>query len=156
MKKNLYITIVGQSMTGKSRLMKLFRESMKQYDIEVQPIWSQDGEPGQPSTLDDHDKRCLTAIAKKTKVVMTEHQANRRSGGTEVEHLNDLAVYVVHDVRQGYGVRFMVMGQPLEKWFGEFPASKERARSIAARLSAELDLDVIDTIPREYDWVQPQ
>lgn len=153
-KKNLYITIVGQTMTGKTGLMKLFIKTLKDNHIEVVPVWGIDGEPAGHS--DEFEQKRINAIANKTKVIIAEHQSGRRTSGTEIESLDDLSIQVLYDNDKGYGVRLVIMGQQLEKWFGSFSVSKDRARGIAARLSAELDLDVHDLIPREYEWVQPR
>lgn len=154
-KRQLYITVVGQTMTGKTGVMKLIAKTLREHNIEVDEAWGIDGAPRGPEDPDFEKKR-LNAIANKTKVILAEHQTGRRSTDADLEHVNDLGIQVVYDNDKGYGTRLIIMGMQLDKWFGTFPVSKDRARGIAARLSAELDIDVQDLIPREYEWVQPQ
>lgn len=156
-KKHLYVTIVGQAMTGKTSIMKLFIKTLQENKIEVTPVWGVDGEPRVPEDPDFDQKR-LNAVANKTKVILAEHQAGRRGSGADIEHANDLGIQVVFDEDEdhGYGTRLIVMGQKLDKWFGTFTVSKDRARAVAARLSAELDIDVQDLVPTKHEWVQPR
>lgn len=150
-KPAVYVTVTGRPMSGMTTLMKLFIETLQSHNIEVEPRWGIDGEPNQiPPEI---QQKKLNAIANKTKVVISEHHARR---GADPDEPSQVRVQVLYEKERGYGTRLIIAGQPLESWFGDFSVSKERARTVAARLGAEFDIEVEDKIPREYEWRQPQ
>lgn len=151
MKTRVFVTFMGRPMTGKTGLMKLFIEALKANNFEVETHWGIDGEP---QTSPEFDQKRLRALANKSKVIVNEIQARRLK--SQDDDPTEVLIEVLHSPEKGYGVRLTICGFPLESWFGDFSVSKERARTVAARLSAEFDLEYQDKIPREYDWRQPQ
>ncbi len=151
----IHVNIVGHTNTGKTSLMKLFQGALAGANIETETVWGLDGEP---TVKIDHDvlEKRLKIVAHKTRVILSEHHLRRSGNSRDIDSLDEVNIHVVYDNDKGYGVRLVLMGQQLEKWFGTFAASKERARGLATRLSTIMDIVVQDLIPREYEWVQPR
>lgn len=153
-KRTLYVSIFGPPMTGKTTITQLFKKLLDTLGVETQISWGLDGPPRtEPQELK------MKAIAEKIKVVMTETQ-QRKVPSDRHESPDDYQVRVYH-TGVGYGVSLSVQGTILRHNFElkkdiEQLVTKERARSVAARLANELGVDVIDEIPNEYDYVQPK
>lgn len=148
-KKTLFVSIFGPRNSGKTTLMRLFRKFLEPYNFDVQTSWEIDSPP-ETTGLPDFK---LKAIAEKTKIVLVETQQKKLT--RQNESPDDYEVKVQHVLGIGYIVSVTVAGVTLEHNFGDrTPLLKERARSTAARLANELGVEVVDTIPTEYDRVQ--
>ena len=151
-KPSIYITVMGRTLSGKTTIMRHLVDNLREHGINVEPNWGIDGEPRPiPS---DIKKKKLEALAGKSKVSISEHQINRR--GSSEEDATPISVEIVRDTTKGIGVRLRIAGHSLESWYGDLPMSKPKAQAAAARIATELDVEVLDTIPHDHEWVQPK
>ena len=151
-KQAVHVSVIGRAKTGKTTVLKLLAQTLKNSGVEVEINWGVDGEPLQ--TPPELEKKRLAGISAKSKVVISEVNTRRTKSGNEEQ--TDVIIEVKYDEEKGYGVRLVIASFPLESWFGKFSASKDRARTVASRLSAEFDIDYYDDIPRDYEWSQPR
>jgi GTPase SAR1 family protein len=149
MKGTISVTVIGQANSGKSTIMQHIIKALTTADIEVEPIWGMDGPPMEKTP--EFEKSRSKAIAAKTKVVLTEFQAGRMK---PQESPDDVKV-LVNKYGPDYVLSVVLAGVPLSKNFGTGKIGQERARALAARFAVELDTEVKDTTPNEFDWRQP-
>lgn len=148
-KKTLFVSFFGPPNSGKTTLLQLFQKFLEPYKFEVQTSWDVGGPP-QSTGLPDFK---LKAIADKIKIVLMETQQKKST--RQSDSPDDYQVKVEHVSGIGYIVSVTVAGVTLQHNFGErHPVLKERARATAARLANDLGVEVIDTIPHEYERVQ--
>lgn len=143
------ISVIGRPNSGKTTIMMKIIEALTASDIEVVPVWT-DGPPVN-QTPELNQKR-LQAVAKKTKVFLTEFQAAR----TKPEESPDyVKVRVTYTVGIGFEVCVCLLGANLRHNFGDHETSREKALAIGERLATELGIEVDDQTVRPIEWVQP-
>lgn len=147
-KKTVSVAVIGMAMTGKSAIMQKIISALSGSGIELQVEWGIDGKP---KDLDpDSESKKLQSISKKTKVVLTEFQTRKPSQATAGKvSSDDTSVQLLYYEGEGHVVQVSVLGAPLRHYTGDLPLSRERARIIAARLAASLNVEVEDLVPRE-------
>lgn len=150
MKKTIvYISVFGPANSGKTTLMHLIHKAFKTCGIEMQVAWDSEG----PSII-DHTNLKLRDVIEKTKVVLVE-SLQRKIKGSRHESSEDFQVFVRHTLGKNLGfyrVALSMHGVTLKHDFSDqIPTSKERARSIAARLANELGVEVIDELSNDID-----
>lgn len=149
-KHKVSVSVIGRPNTGKTTIIKKIIAALTAADIEVEAMWGVDGPPREGN--EEFDRKRSQVIAKKTKVVIAEFHSNRVTGRDSPD---DVRVQVEHSASSGFGVVLIVAGTNLRKDFGPESYHQERARSVAARLAAELEVDVEDNTRNEHSWVQP-
>lgn len=151
MKKTVNVSVVGSTGSGKTAVIQVIAKALREAKFEHFIDW---GQQGVPFNDDSFEQKRINAAANKSRVIVSEFPAPvlRKYG----DGPKDLEVVVDYTPGVGYSTSIIIMGVRLRANFGDQPYSQERARSIAARMAAELAVDVEDKTRNHHDWVQPQ
>lgn len=147
-KRQVSVLVIGETKTGSTTIMKSIVDHLTSQGADVSPHWDEKDGPPPPipmAMLAERVKRL------KSQVVISEH---RPVFTDRHESLQDFQVKTYHREGVGYFCSIVVLGVPLFANFGDLPISKEKAKTLAARLAAELGVDVQDEIPRDYEVSQ--
>ncbi len=152
MKRMIHVSVFGPTNSGVTTITDIIKKSIEKIGIETKVAWDDhDGPP--KSQVQDFKTR---AVIDKTVVVLTESR-QRKIERDRHESPGDYVIRVRQTENGKYQIIMSVLGIDLVHEFRDSEDYvKERARAIAARLANELDADVIDSIPREYDYNQPR
>lgn len=150
MKRDVHVAVYGLVGAGKSTIVGIFMDALKDRGIEVTTTSLDDSPP---------PKARLNQIAiENTRVVLTEVRLRRQvtSKFPTTEERPPFAVQVHNTEEGGALLKLDVCGVVLEHRWPAHSLAVEKARMIAARLANELAVDVQDFIPTVIDRVQPR
>lgn len=150
MKRMIHVSVFGPSNSGVTTITDTIKRAIEKIGVEIKVAW--DEGPPKTSITDFKTK----AVMDKTVVVLTESRQRKM----ERDRHESPTDYVIRVGRTEVGKYRIVMSILGVDFIHEFSDSedyvKEKARAIAARLANELDADVIDSMPKEYDYNQPR
>ncbi len=152
MKRMVHVSVFGPTNSGVTTITDVIKKAVEKIGIETKVAWDEYDGPPKNSITDFK----IRAILDKTVVVLTESR-QRKIERDRHESPNDYLIRVDRTENGKYRIIMSVLGIDLVHEFtGKEDYVKEKARAIAARLANELDADIIDSIPREYDYNQPR